>query len=62
MRRQRKTVPDDDVLDQLVAIGDQLESSVAALRSLVAELRADVPPEHRSPVSLVEPPVMEDPS
>ena len=57
MRRQKKpTVQVDEVLDELITIGDQLEHSVEALRRLVQQLRSEVPPEHRSPIRLVDPP------
>lgn len=33
------------VIEQLVEIGEQLEAATRALRNLVQELRADLPPE-----------------
>lgn len=43
MRRLRPTREPGEVISQLVTIGGQLESATRALRSLVEELRADLP-------------------
>lgn len=43
MRRKQAVDRKPDMLEQLVRIGDQLEAATSALRSLVLELRADLP-------------------
>jgi hypothetical protein len=42
---EERSSPRGGVIDQLVEIGDQLEAATTALRNLVEELRADLPPD-----------------